>query len=209
MGIVNYGSFILSVIVLNLIPGSDTIFILSKATVEGRQKGIISVLGISSGIFVHTCLASVGLSAVLMASALAFNMLKWMGSAYLVYLGVTSFFKKESIISTRQNELTSNWQVYRQGLLTNVLNPKVALFFLSLLPQYVDPLVSNSSWPFFILGVTFLITSTIWSICIVYGASFFSSVFHKNAKSKRIANKVTGMIYITLGLRLLKTTVKS
>lgn len=209
MGIVNYSSFILSVLLLNLIPGSDTIFILSKATVGGRKQGIISVLGISSGIFVHTCLAAVGLSAILMTSALAFNLLKWLGAAYLVYLGIASFLKKETVITTKQNQLTSAYQVYRQGLLTNVLNPKVALFFLSLLPQYVDPSVSNSSGPFFILGMTFLITSTIWSICVVYGASFFSSLFNKNVKSKQMANKVTGIVYIALGLHLLKATVRN
>lgn len=206
MGIINFGAFIISAILLNLIPGSDTIYILSRATLGSKRQGIISVFGISSGIFVHTILAAIGLSAILMTSAIAFNSLKWLGAGYLIYLGISSILKKESLVDTKEAHTTTDWQVYKQGLLTNVLNPKVALFFLSLLPQYVDANAQSGSLPFLILGITFVCTSTIWSLAVAYGASFFVGLLNKNDHMKKVANKIAGCIYIGLGLNLLRVT---
>ncbi|MGG5343053.1 LysE family translocator [Enterococcus sp. AZ192] len=206
MGIINFGAFIISAILLNLIPGSDTIYILSRSTLGSKRQGIISVFGISSGIFVHTILAAIGLSAILMTSAIAFNSMKWLGAGYLIYLGISSILKKESLVDTKEEQTTTDWQVYKQGLLTNVLNPKVALFFLSLLPQYVDANAQSGSLPFLILGITFVCTSTIWSLAVAYGASFFVGLLNKNDHMKKVANKIAGCIYIGLGLNLLRVT---
>lgn len=209
MGIINYGTFIVSAIVLNLIPGSDTIFILSKSTLGSKRQGVISVLGISSGILAHTFLAALGLSAILATSTLVFNSIKWLGATYLIYLGITTCLRKEAL-TTERTELTVNdWQIYKQGLLTNLLNPKVALFFLSLLPQYVDTQSQAGSLPFFILGITFVCTSTIWSLGIAYGSSFFVGLFKKNERTKKMTNKIAGCIYIGLGLNLLRATAKT
>lgn len=206
MGIINYGSFIVAAVLLNLIPGSDTIYILSNTTLGGKRQGIFSVLGISSGVFVHTLLATVGLSAILITSATAFTMVKWAGATYLIYLGTTTFFKKESLIDSSKQKEGTDWQVFKQGLLTNVLNPKVALFFLSLLPQYIAPDTLNSWLPFLLLGLTFIVTSTVWSLMIVYGASLFSGLFSKNKRSKQLSNKLAGGIYVALGLNLLRAS---
>jgi threonine/homoserine/homoserine lactone efflux protein len=206
MGIINFGGFIVSAIVLNMIPGSDTIYILSKSTLGSKRQGIISVFGISSGILVHTILAAIGLSAILMTSAVAFNLMKWLGAGYLIYLGISSLIKKESLVEVKEGHVVSDWQVYKQGLLTNVLNPKVALFFLSLLPQYVAGNAQHASWSFLILGISFVCTSTLWSLCIVYSATFFTGLFNKNERMKNITNQLAGCIYIGLGLNLLRAT---
>lgn len=209
MGIINYGTFVISAILLNLVPGSDTIFILSKSTLGSKRQGLISVLGISTGSLVHTFLAALGLSAILTTSALAFNSVKWLGASYLVYLGISSIVKKDSVSKTADKTSFNDWQVYKQGMLTNVLNPKVALFFLSLLPQYIDPQSPYGPLPFFALGLTFVCTGTIWGLCIVYGSSFFVRLFKKNDRSQKLANKIAGCIYIGLGLNLLRVTAKS
>ncbi|GGD04932.1 LysE family translocator [Enterococcus wangshanyuanii] len=209
MGIINFGTFIVSAILLNLIPGSDTIYILSKSALGSKRQGIISVFGISSGILVHTILAAVGLSAVLMTSAMAFNTMKWLGAGYLIYLGISSILKKEPLMDVKEGQTTTDWQVYKQGLMTNVLNPKVALFFLSLLPQYVDANAQSGSLPFLVLGITFVCTSTIWSLAIAYGASFFVGLFNKNDYMKKATNKIAGCIYICLGLNLLRATANT
>lgn len=206
MGIVNYGAFLASAFLLNLIPGSDTVYILSKATLGSKRQGIFSVLGISSGILVHTCLAALGLSAILMTSAAAFTIVKWLGAGYLVYLGVKAIVSKESLLEINEEKGSSDWRVYQQGLLTNVLNPKVALFFLSLLPQYVATDTQHTALAFFVLGISFVVTSTLWSLGIVYGAAFFSGLFTKSERMKKYANKIAGCIYIGLGLHLLKAT---
>lgn len=208
MGIINYGTFVLASILLNVIPGSDTIYILSNATLGGKRQGIISVFGISCGVLVHTVLAALGLSAILMTSAVAFNSIKWLGAGYFIYLGISSMVKKAGLMELGKDQQLDNWQVFKQGLLTNVLNPKVALFFLSLLPQYIDSQAQYGSLPFFLLGVSFVVTSTIWSLGIVYGASLFSGLFTKNEHSKKISAKIAGCIYIGLGINLLRSSAK-
>lgn len=204
MGIINYGSFIVAAVLLNIIPGSDTIYILSNTILGGKKQGIFSVFGISCGALVHTILATVGLSAILMTSALAFALVKWAGALYLIYLGVTTFLKKETLLHSSKKMNGNDWQIFKQGLLTNVLNPKVALFFLSLLPQYIDPVSSSSGGAFLLLGLTFIATSTIWSLLIVFGAAFFTQIVSKNETGNRLANKLAGCIYILLGLNLLR-----
>ena len=145
-GIVNFSGFLISSVLLNITPGSDTIYILSKSATGGRKRGIASALGISTGILIHTLLAAVGLSIVLAKSAVLFNILKIAGATYLIVMGIKAIISKESIISGNENEKNNDLlHVYKQGILTNVLNPKVALFFLALLPQFVD--VGNTYGP--------------------------------------------------------------
>lgn len=207
MGIINFTGFLAAAILLNLIPGSDTIYILSNAAFGNRRKGIISVLGISSGIFVHTVLAAFGLSSILATSVTAFTLVKWAGAGYLVFLGLSSILKKESLLIQKKKNEADYWQIYKQGLLTNVLNPKVALFFLSLLPQYIDSNNQQGALPFLLLGCTFVITSTIWSLCLAFGGGLLSSLINKNERISKLTNKIAGCIYIALGLNLLRASI--
>lgn len=210
MGIVNYGQFVVSAILLNLVPGSDTVYVLTRAMVGGRKKGVISALGISTGILVHTLLAALGLSVILRESALAFNIMKFAGAGYLVFLGIKAVVSKKPLFDSDPESLDeSPLKVYRQGVLTNVLNPKAALFFLALLPQFVSQSAGSSPLPFLALGLTFFTTSTIWSVVLAFAASFANALLRKNERVQKGAGKVTGIIYILLGLNVLRSKISA
>ena len=202
-GIINYSTFVLSSVLLNLTPGSDTIYILSRSIAGGRRQGIASALGISTGILLHTLLAAFGLSAVLASSVVAFNVMKWVGAAYLVVMGIRALLTKDSVFGTNGAQQQSTFTVFRQGVLTNALNPKVALFFLALLPQFVNPNQTYGPLPFVVLGFTFFVTSTLWCLVLAYGSSFVNR-WLKKPKAQHIANRLTGVIYILLGLNILR-----
>ena len=138
LGIHDYWLFVASGILLNLTPGQDTFFILGRSIANGVRIGIASVLGISVGSLIHTAMAAVGLSAVLATSASAFMVVKLAGAAYLVYLGVRMLTTRSSVEGLATEGGTSAWTAFRDGIVTNVLNPKVALFFLALIPQFID-----------------------------------------------------------------------
>ncbi len=203
-GIVGYWSFVLSSVLLNLTPGSDTIYVLSRSVVGGRRKGIASALGICSGILIHTLLAAFGLSVILKTSVVAFNSMKILGAAYLIFMGLKTLISKSSVFGAN-GEISpeSTLKIYFQGVLTNALNPKVALFFLALLPQFVSPANTYGFLPFVILGLTFFTTSTIWCLTLAFVSSFVSGLLNKNQRISLFANKATGVVYIFLGLNLL------
>lgn len=202
-GITHYETFILAGIILNITPGSDTIYILSRSISQGRKAGFFSVLGISSGIAVHTLLAALGLSAILAQSAMAFTLVKLAGAIYLGYLGIMTLRAKNSPLLVTATTATAGKDIYLQGLFTNVLNPKVALFFLSLLPQFVDHQNSYGILPFLLLGLTFIVTGTLWCLGLVYFSSAITRFLRQNHQASAIMDKVCGAIYLVLGIKLL------
>lgn len=199
--ITNYYGFILAVIMLSLTPGADTVFILTKSIAGGYRQGIASVAGIVCGLFVHTTLAAFGLSVILMTSALLFNIVKIAGAAYLIYLGIMALKSKSSININTENA-SSFFLVFRQGLFTNLLNPKVALFFLALLPQFVKS-NAESPVPFLILGFTFIFIGSLWSLFLVWASARISNTL-RQSKFSYYLNKIAGIIFITLGLNILR-----
>ncbi len=205
-GIEHYWLFILSSILLNITPGSDTIYILSRSVFQGKQAGLMSVYGIIAGSCVHTLLAGLGLSLILMQSAFAFNLVKWIGAGYLIWLGIRSLMTRhEAGTGLQQTSGQSLHNVFFQGMLTNVLNPKVALFFLAFIPQFVDPTQSMGALPFLLLGFTFSVTGLCWCLLLV----FFSSKLAHRLQSSRVSrymNRITGSVFVLLGLNLLRTT---
>lgn len=203
-GIINYWMFLTSSVLLNITPGTDIIYVISRATVGGRKVGIVSAFGICTGILIHTILASLGLSLILKSSAVAFNIMRGLGTAYLVYMGIKALAKEDSILTANEAKDEKLSAVFRQGVLTNALNPKVALFFLALLPQFVATNNPYGPVPFLLLGLTFFTTSIIWCIFLAYVASFASRLLNKSEKVSKIANKVTGIIYIILGFNILR-----
>src|SRR5216110_3051933 len=139
-GIHNFGLFLIAGILLNLTPGPDTVYILGRSVAQGREAGVASALGICVGSIFHTCAAALGLSAILATSALAFGAIKMLGGAYLVFLGIKILLDRRKHLSLPSNfRRQSIAAAFRQGVLTNILNPKVALFFLAFLPQFIDP----------------------------------------------------------------------
>jgi threonine/homoserine/homoserine lactone efflux protein len=137
-GIHDYGLFVFSAILLILAPGQDTLYIVTRSIGEGRRIGVASALGVSAGTVVHAIAAALGLSAIIATSATAFLVIKWVGAAYLVYLGIRAIARPTVLTASPLARASGSGKAFRQGLLTNVLNPKVALFFLALLPQFVD-----------------------------------------------------------------------
>lgn len=210
-GIVGYSSFVISTIILNLTPGADTIYILSRSAVGGRKKGMVSALGISTGILIHTILAALGLSLILANSAFLFNLLKMAGAAYLVAMGVKTIMAQESLVSrdaAGNQKSETLFKTYRQGVLTNVLNPKVAIFFLALLPQFVSADNAFGPLPFLLLGVTIFATSTIWTLFLAYISSFVSKILNSSDKMSTAATTASGLVYIGLGLNVLRAKMQ-
>ncbi len=201
--IINYQAFLLAGILLNITPGADTIYILSRSVAGGRKAGVVSTLGISTGILVHTTLAALGLSVILSESVVLFRLVKYAGAAYLVFLGIKSLLQKNGTIfshSTGLPERTSGWRLYAAGVLTNVLNPKVSLFFLAFLPQFINPLGSSPGLSFFLLGITFTITGTIWCLFLSSAASKISRLLRDSPSCSLILEKIAGSIFLSMGL---------
>lgn len=209
-GILNYKVFLLSGILLNITPGADTIYILTRSVSQGRRSGIISVLGIGTGCLVHTIMAGLGLSIILAKSALAFNIIKYIGAAYLVYLGIKSFLSKTSLtdIDNKANQKSFK-KIYFEALLTNTLNPKVALFFLAFMPQFINPANTFGSVPFFILGSTFAFTGVTWCLLLVLFSSIATKKLREHNNISLFLNKITGLVFVALGIKLLKTKVSN
>jgi len=202
-GIHDFGLFLVAGILLNLTPGPDTVYILGRSIAHGREAGVASALGISLGSIFHTCAAALGLSAILATSAPAFGTIKLIGGAYLIFLGIKMILdrrKQLSLPSTFRRRTTT--AAFRQGMLTNILNPKVALFFLAFLPQFIEPASSTKLVAFLILGLTFVTTGTIWCLVLAWFASAFSERLRKNETVSQWLNRTAGAFFVFLGLRL-------
>lgn len=203
-GIVNFEAFLIAGLILNLTPGADTMYILGRSIAQGKNAGILSALGISTGAIFHVIFATLGLSIILSKSATAFEIVKYLGAGYLMFLGLKSIFKKSGgkFEFRNENEVLNYRNIYFSGVLTNILNPKVAFFFLAFLPQFIDQNYVQSSIPFFILGATFLLTGTIWCLILALLASKLSERIRKNYKIKIFLDKIAGGIFVALGIKL-------
>ncbi len=211
-GIENYLGFILAAILLNLMPGTDSMYIITRSVSQGQTAGFYSVLGITSGILVHTLLAALGLSVLLANSPTAFMIVKYIGASYLCYLGFKMLTSKNSNLIasnlSKDQNMTSQkavdgWQIYKQGVLTNTFNPKVALFFLAFFPQFIDASYAYGMLSFLMLGLTFATTGFIWCLCLAMLASKFSKKLRENPKIEFMMNKISGVVFMGLGIKLL------
>ena len=203
-GIIHFETFLLTGILLNITPGNDTIFILSKSIGQGKKAGIVSALGIGTGSFIHTVLAALGLSLIIAKSMLLFNIIKYAGAAYIIYIGLKMLLAKNQLNTdiTHTNEKINYRTIYRDAIITNVLNPKVALFFIAFLPQFIEPAFNQTVWPFLILGITFITTGTIWCLLL---AIFAAAIFGKLQQRKNVSDyihKICGLALIALGIKV-------
>ena len=202
-GIENYFTFLSAGILLNLTPGADTIYILTRSIAHGKRAGIYSVLGIATGTLIHIFFAAVGLSIILNTSAIAFNTVKYLGAGYLVYLGIKMIINKTNPFeNAKLSDKTGIKTIYRQAVLTNVLNPKVALFFLSFLPQFISTNNNYGVIPFLILGGTFLTTGTLWCLVLAHSASYITIKLRNNTKSANVMQKISGAVFLGLGVQI-------
>ncbi|MEQ2528262.1 LysE family translocator [Robertmurraya yapensis] len=192
-------TFLLLSLFVVMSPGIDTAIITKRTISDGRQAGFIIALGITSGCLVHTFAAALGLSAILMQSAFAFEMIKYIGAIYLIYLGLSSFIKRKD----KQKAMVQpepKKSAFKQGLLSNVLNPKVAVFFITFLPQFVST-DTNTTLQLILMGTTYTLLSIAWFIVYV----LFINILREwlmSPKVQGILDKATGIVLIGFGLKL-------
>jgi RhtB (resistance to homoserine/threonine) family protein len=204
-GIINFEMFLFAGILLNLIPGADTMYIVGRSISQGRKAGVYSVFGIISGSLIHTFLVAFGLSLILTKSVFVFNFIKILGVIYLVYLGIRMLLDKTnaSFNATESNKQNIR-KIYIQGLLTSLTNPKVSLFFIAFLPQFIGTQASGPI-PFIILGLTFSFTGLLWCLFIAHFSAYVIRKIKNNQKVSFYLTKITGVVFIGLGLKLLRT----
>lgn len=205
LGTQNLLVFLAAGVLLNLTPGQDTIYILTRSISQGRRAGVLSVLGITSGSVVHTLAAAFGLSAILATSARVFAAMRVLGAAYLVYLGLRMLLRRPPR-DERIDDLAGEdaWSIYRAGFLTNLLNPKVALFFLAFLPQFVSPLAGSRIGAFLFLGGLFITTGTIWCLVLAWSGAAMSARLRRPG-TRSTLQRVTGIVFVGTGIKLAAT----
>ncbi len=207
LGIHELWLFIVSGLLLIITPGPDTAYIVGRSVQLGWRGGAAAALGVCCGCLVHVFAASIGLSALLMASSAAFTAVKLIGAAYLCFVGLQMLLaQSRPLVSDAtigsDSDATSLRRVFWQGALTNVLNPKVALFFLAFLPQFVAADSPHKALAFLALGLIFVTTGTIWCLGI---AAFAARAAHRIRRSGRALlwiNRALGGLFITLGVRV-------
>jgi threonine/homoserine/homoserine lactone efflux protein len=195
-------TYVVVLIGLLLIPGPAVLLTLARSISGGRRVGIATGLGIAIGDLGHTALSSLGLSALLATSALAFAILKYCGAAYLVFLGVRAFIEKTATLSVPKTRAIGPAAAFRQGILTEILNPKTALFFLAFLPQFVHPENGPAVLQFAQLGIIFVSVGIPYTVAIALSAGSIGKWLASHPGIGRWQGKAIGSIFIGLGVRL-------
>jgi threonine/homoserine/homoserine lactone efflux protein len=205
-GIHDLTLFIISGLLLNIMPGPDTLLIMARSASQGWRAGCAAALGIGAGTMVHVSAAAVGLSALLSTSAMAFSVVKWVGAAYIVYVGIGMLRAKlkagDSGVQAAAPAVASYRKIFAQGFLTNVLNPKVALFFLAFVPQFISADSSSKAVAFLILGCIFNFNSMLWCNGLAVFAAFASARLKVKPMVALWLNRITGGLFLALGARL-------
>ncbi|MBR0793826.1 LysE family translocator [Bradyrhizobium jicamae] len=196
--------FVVSGLLLNITPGPDTAYIIGRSIQLGWRGGAAAAIGISCGCLVHVLGAAIGLSALLMASSTAFLAVKLVGAAYLVLTGVQMLFSRTKPIAeiAAQGGETSIARIFWQGALTNILNPKVALFFLAFLPQFVAADAPHKALAFLLLGLIFIFNGTLWCLGVAAFASRAAGRIRQSAGVIAWINRSLGCLFVYLGIRV-------
>ncbi|WP_342511983.1 LysE family translocator [Sporosarcina sp. FSL K6-1522] len=195
-------AFVVIVLGLFVMPGPAVLLIATRTAQSGRKAGIMTGLGIATGDLIHTLCAAAGLSAILMTSALAFNVVKYAGVAYLVYLGIRAILEKPSDPQMPKVSPVTNMNAYRQAIVVEVLNPKTALFFLAFLPQFVQPAQGSTILQFLILGIIFVMMSVIYTTLFAMSIGLVGRFVKRIAWINRWSGKIVGAVYISIGLKV-------
>ncbi|MCJ1779677.1 LysE family translocator [Mammaliicoccus sciuri] len=203
--IVSFQLFLITVLIICITPGIDMMFILNRSISQGRDAGIYSALGVSVGAVVHTVLSGLGLSVILHTSVVLFTIIKIVGAVYLIYLGIQMFISKQSSISIKKTVYQSRRKLFVQGVITNVTNPKVALFFISFIPQFISVDNQYGPIPFLILGSIFAVMGAITSFIIAIFSSSLTTKLRDNIVAEKVINKISGAVFVILGISLFGT----
>lgn len=206
LGIENFPVFVASGLLLNIAPGQDNLYIVGRSVSQGRRAGFLAVAGIVSGCAVHVTAAAFGLSAILAASARAFSIVKLAGGAYLLYLGARLLFERAAREAHAPDlPAATALAIYRGGFLSNLFNPKTALFFLAFLPQFVSPASDSRVLAFLVLGGVFIFNGTLFCLALAWAAAAFSRRFRERPSSGVFLKRATGVLFVGLGVKLAVT----
>jgi threonine/homoserine/homoserine lactone efflux protein len=192
--------FAAAALLVNLTPGPDMVFVAASSAAHGRRAGVMAALGVGAGCLLHIGFAVLGLAALLAASALAFSIVRWIGAAYLVWIGLAMLRARPA--SARDGPVVPAGRVFWQGALTNALNPKVALFFLAFLPQFVDAGAPNQAHAFVVLGMLFNAGGTLVNIAVAWFAAALRGSLAGSSAASRWLQRGAGAVFVALGLRL-------
>ena len=198
----SYLLYLAACVALILVPGPAQALVLARTLAGGRRVGGLTAIGLNVGTLFHTVAAALGLSAILATSALAFSVVKYVGAAYLIYLGVKALVYAAPAGSAAAPTSTKPTSAFGQAVVAGVLNPKVALFFLAFLPQFVDPSRGHLFLQFLALGATMAVLDTLYELALVFAFSRLRSRYLRNGKLALWQSKVSGVVLIALGVRL-------
>ena len=194
-------AFGVATLILNLTPGPDMMYVVARSVGQGRRAGVVSALGIGAGILVHTLGAALGIAALLRAWPFGYEIVRYAGAAYLIYLGVRLLVQRRAASAPGQLAAEPLAAIFRQGVITNVLNPKVALFFLAFLPQFVSPAKGAVGLQMAALGLYFDLSGTLVNLAVALLAGLAGN-FLRRGRGREIAERLSGTVYIALGVRV-------
>ncbi|MDO8650811.1 MAG: LysE family translocator [Undibacterium sp.] len=198
-------SFFTVALLLGVAPGPDNIFVLTQSALRGRTAGLIVTLGLCTGLLVHTAAVALGVAAIFQASSTAFTLLKLSGAAYLMYLAWQAFRAKASKIAPGKASALDGWQCYRRGIVMNVTNPKVSIFFLAFLPQFADPRLGALPLQIGMLGAVFMLATLLVFGSVALLAGSLGKWLEGSERTQIIMNRVAGTVFIALAAKLVMT----
>jgi threonine/homoserine/homoserine lactone efflux protein len=208
MTVDNLGLFIASGVLLNLSPGPDVLYIVSQSLRSGVKAGLAAVMGITAGCCVHMAAAAFGVGLLLATSTLAFNALKWVGAAYLVYMGVQLLWSRatdpahEALQPPVQVEVVDLKKIFFKGFVTNLLNPKVALFFLAFVPQFIPAHAAEPTFTFILLGCLFNLNGLLVGMAWAWAAAGLAQRASRVQKSLQKLDRIAGLMFVGFGVKL-------
>lgn len=187
---------------LALAPGPDNLFVLTQSMLFGRSAGFKITLGLCTGLVFHTTIVSLGVAAIFQTSVIAFNTLKYIGAAYLLYLAYGALRSSSSKLEVKESIELSSWHLYRRGIIMNITNPKVSIFFMALLPQFTDAAKGSITTQMFLLGFIFILVTIIIFGLISQISGFAGKVLSKSERVDRVLNLLAGSVFAGLAVKL-------
>jgi threonine/homoserine/homoserine lactone efflux protein len=204
LGVENIGSFILAAIIVVITPGIDTIMVLTRSVSKGKMAGLYSALGVSTGLIFHTLAVTFGLSVIVATSAMAFSIIKYAGAGYLIYIGIKALISKsqQEIITPTDIKIGGGKKMFFTAFISDVLNPKIAIFFLAFLPQFIKTSEINNPVPYLLLGAIMFLVTLIWCSFLALTGSKVAILFNSNKNAEKWMNKTSGLVFILLGVKV-------
>ena len=195
-------TFFTASILLGLAPGPDNIFVLTQSALRGRGAGLLVMLGLCTGLIVHTIAVALGVAIIFQTSAIAFSALKFIGAGYLIYLAWQAFRASAEKIEGEPDVIVNHWKLYCRGIIMNITNPKVSIFFLAFLPQFADPTRGPVAFQLLLLGGLFIIATILVFGGIALLAGTLGQWLNRSDRTQKILNKVAGTVFVGLALKL-------